>query len=111
MPKPKTPTSPARPGHNSGAVDKERLRDIITRIENLENERSELASDVRDVYAEARSSGFDVRAIRRRLRRQDAAERDERQRVVDEYMSALQGLADLPLGKAALERAGLMPPV
>jgi uncharacterized protein (UPF0335 family) len=66
---------------------------------------------VKEILAEAKSSGLDVRAIRQtiRLRRQDAAERDERQAVIDEYTAALQGLADLPLGKAAMERAGLAP--
>jgi hypothetical protein len=46
-----------------------------------------------------------------RLRRQDQAERQERQAIVDSYLEALGDLADLPLGKATMERAGLMPPV
>jgi hypothetical protein len=46
-----------------------------------------------------------------RLRRQDKDERDARQAIVDEYLAAVGGLADLPLGRAAMERAGLTPPV
>jgi uncharacterized protein (UPF0335 family) len=112
----KKTTTPAEPtvGHNStGVIDKDRLRDIVTRIEAIEEERAELAGDVKDILSEAKSSGFDVRAIRQiiRLRRQDQADRDARQAVVDEYMEALGDLADLPLGRAALARDGLAPPV
>jgi uncharacterized protein (UPF0335 family) len=99
------------PGHNS--IDTARLRELVSRIEAVEEERASLAEDVRGLFAEAKSAGFDVRAIRTiiRIRKQDQAERQEREALVAEYMEALGGLADLPLGKAALERAGLAPPV
>ena len=110
---PRKPKTTPSAGHNS--VDRDRLRSLVERIEAIESERAELASDVKDLLAEAKSGGFDVKAIRAvlRLRRQDKSERDERQAIVDEYMTALQGLADLPLGRAAIERAsaGLVPPV
>jgi uncharacterized protein (UPF0335 family) len=99
-------------GHNS--LDRDRLYDIISRIESIEQERAELANDVKDILAEAKSSGLDVKAIRAvlRRRRQDPDEVAALQSTVDEYMSALGMLADLPLGKAALERAAasLRPP-
>lgn len=65
------------------------------------------------MYQEAKANGYDAKALRQvvRLRRQDQAERQERQAIVDSYLEALGDLADLPLGKAAMERAGLMPPV
>jgi hypothetical protein len=60
-----------------------------------------------------KNSGFVVKAIRQivRMRQQDAAEREAREALVQSYLEALGGLADLPLGKTAMERAGLMPPV
>jgi uncharacterized protein (UPF0335 family) len=105
-------------GHNS--LDKDRLRDIVSRIESIGAERTELASDVKDIFAEAKGQGFDVAALRTiiKMRKQEPAERDARQALIDEYMQALQGLADLPLGRAALvrdelcrrsNRAGRMP--
>jgi uncharacterized protein (UPF0335 family) len=107
-----TPTTPLA-GHNS--IDKAKLKEIVSRIEAIEQERAELAADVKDLLSEAKSQGFDTKAIRAvlRLRKQDQTARDERQRVVDEYMHSLQGLADLPLGQAAIARASaqLMPPV
>jgi uncharacterized protein (UPF0335 family) len=109
--KPKSSDTAAGIGHNS--VDRERLRGLVDRIEALEAEKAELAADIRDVYAEAKSAGYDVAALRHviRLRKQDKTERDERQQLVDEYMSALGDYATTPLGKAALERAELTPPV
>jgi uncharacterized protein (UPF0335 family) len=89
------------------------LKEIIDRIESIEQERAELAGDVKDLLQEAKSSGLDVKAIRAilRRRRQDPAELEAREALIAEYTMALQGLADLPLGRAALERAGLTPPV
>ena len=90
-------------GHNANA----QLRAIVERIERLETEKAELASDIRDVYAEAKGNGFDVKALRTivRMRKQDAAERQEQEAILETYMHALGMLADLPLGQAALERA------
>jgi uncharacterized protein (UPF0335 family) len=107
--KPKSPNPAA--GHNS--LDKDRLRSLIERIEAIEAERAELASDISDVYSEAKGQGFDVAALRQvvKLRRQDEDERSARQAVIDEYLHALGDLSDLPRGRSAMARAGLMPPV
>lgn len=96
-------------GHNSGAtiVSREQLRSIIERVERLEAEKKELSDDIRDVFAEAKGNGFDVKALREvlRLRKQDKDERAEREAIVDTYLHALGMLADTPLGQAAIARA------
>ena len=94
-------------GHNSVAGD--HLKAVVERIERLEEEKKTIADDIRDVYAEAKANGFDVKALRAviRLRRQDAQKRAEQQAVLDTYMHALGMLADTPLGKAAIERASV----
>ena len=67
------------------------LRSLIERIERLEEEKAELANDIRDVFAEAKAHGFDTKVMRQviRLRRQDTAERHEQEAIRDLYMSAL----------------------
>ena len=67
------------------------LRSFIERIERLEEEKKTIADDIRDVYAEAKGNGFDVKALRAvvRLRKQDQAERQEAEAILDLYMSAL----------------------
>ncbi len=92
-------------GHNSA----DHIKAIVERIERLEETKAEFASDIRDVYAEAKGNGFDVKALREiiRLRKKDAGERAEHEAIVETYMAALGMLADLPLGKAAIERAGV----
>lgn len=67
------------------------LKSIIERVEKLEEEKKAASSDIRDVYAEAKSSGFDAKALREiiRLRRQDADERAKREAVLDMYKHAL----------------------
>ncbi len=92
-------------GHNSA----DQIKSIVDRIEHLEDEKSGIASDIRDVYAEAKGNGFDVKALREiiRLRKKDAGERAEHEAIVETYMAALGMLGDTPLGKAAIERAEL----
>ena len=70
---------------------KEQLTAFIERIERLEEEKKTIADDIRDVYAEAKGSGFDVKALRTivRLRRQDAEERREQEAILETYMHAL----------------------
>lgn len=67
------------------------LRAFIERVERLHEEQAALADDVRDVYAEARGCGFDVKAIKAlvRLRRKSEAERQEEEAILDLYMAAL----------------------
>ncbi len=84
-------------GHNSEATEpatrfaKDQLKSIIERIERLEEEKAQIASDIRDVYAEAKSNGFDVKALRTiiRMRKQDANERSEQETIMEMYMQAL----------------------
>ena len=67
------------------------LRALIERIERLEEEKKTIADDIKDVYAEAKGAGFDVKAVRQlvRLRKQDQAERQEAEAILDLYMAAL----------------------
>lgn len=73
------------------ASAKDRLRAFIERIERLEEEKAALAADIREVYAEAKSSGFDTKALRTiiRIRKQDDHERMEQEAVLATYMHAL----------------------
>jgi uncharacterized protein (UPF0335 family) len=74
-------------GHNSN----EQLKSIVERIERLEEEKAERASDIKDVYAESKSNGYDVKALRIiiRLRKQDPNERQEAESILETYMHAL----------------------
>ena len=67
------------------------LRAFIERIERLEEEKKTIADDIKDVYAEAKGNGFDTKAIRAiiRLRKQDQAEREEAETILDLYKAAL----------------------
>lgn len=67
------------------------LRSLIERIERLEEEKSALTSDIREVYAEAKGHGFDTKIMRQvvRMRKLDRADRQEQEAVLDLYMSAL----------------------
>jgi uncharacterized protein (UPF0335 family) len=70
---------------------KDQLKAIIERIERLEEEKKTISDDIRDVYAEAKGNGFDVKALRTivRLRKQDANERAEEETILETYMQAL----------------------
>ena len=70
---------------------KDQLKAFVERIERLEEEKKATADDIRDVYAEAKGNGFDVKALRSivRLRKLDTDERREQQEVLDTYMHAL----------------------
>jgi uncharacterized protein (UPF0335 family) len=97
---------PASVGDNSHVIVKDQLKAFIERVERLEEEKKATADDIRDVYAEAKSTGFDVRALRTiiKMRKQDANERAEQEAILDVYLHALGMLADLPLGQAAVKR-------
>lgn len=90
-----------------GSNSKEQLKSIIERVERLEEEKKGLAGDIRDVYAEAKGNGFDVKALRAviRLRKEDADERIAREALLETYLHALGMLSDTPLGQAAIARA------
>ena len=78
-----------------GGIAAERLRSFIERIERLEEEKAALAGDIREVYAEAKATGFDVRTIRQvvRLRKLDRDARHEQEHLLDLYKQAV-GLED-----------------
>jgi uncharacterized protein (UPF0335 family) len=74
---------------------KDQLKAFVERIERLEEEKKAISDDIRDVYAESKANGFDVKALRAvvRLRKQDANERTEHQMILDTYLNALGMLA------------------
>ncbi|HEV3186360.1 MAG TPA: DUF2312 domain-containing protein [Xanthobacteraceae bacterium] len=76
-------------------VAKDHLKAFVERIERLEEEKKALADDIRDVYAEAKANGFDVKALRQvvRLRKLDVEERKEQEAILDTYLQALGMLA------------------
>ena len=79
------------PGHNSGNVSADRLRSIVSRIERLEEERKALASDIKDVFTEAGSAGFDKKVLRQliNLRKRDPEEAATAEALLDTYKLAL----------------------
>ena len=89
------------PNQTDGAAA-ERLQSFIERIERLEEEKKNLTADIREVYAEAKSSGFDTKTMRKvvAVRKLDESERQEQEALFDTYMRAL-GYDETPLGKAA----------
>lgn len=82
-------------GHNSGDVLNQaaqgQLRSIIERVERLEQEKAEIAEQIKEVFAEAKGNGFDVKILRKviRLRRMDRGKRLEEEAITDLYMSAI----------------------
>ena len=74
-----------------GGIAVDRLRSLIERIERLNEEKAALESDIRDIFAEAKGAGFDVKIIREiiKLRKQNAAERDENDFLLETYRKAL----------------------
>jgi uncharacterized protein (UPF0335 family) len=73
------------------ATAQSQLKSIIERIERLELEKSEIAEQIKEVFAEAKGNGFDVKVLRKvvRLRKQDRAKRQEEEAILDLYLSAL----------------------
>ncbi|BBF94609.1 DUF2312 domain-containing protein [Blastochloris tepida] len=70
---------------------KDQLKAIVERIERLEEEKKAIADDIKDVFAEAKANGFDVKALKTilKLRKQDRDERQEHEAIVELYMTAL----------------------
>ena len=75
----------------TGGIAADRLRSLIERIERLEEEKKAISSDIRDIFAEAKSAGFDVKIMRAfiKLRKINAAERDEQEFLLDTNKKAL----------------------
>tara|TARA_R110002110_G_scaffold349535_1_gene559684 strand:- start:145 stop:402 length:258 start_codon:yes stop_codon:yes gene_type:complete len=82
---------------DTGGIAQDQLRSIVARIERLEEEKTVLATDIKEVYAEAKGNGFDVKILRKimRLRKQEQSERLEEEEITDLYMHAL-GMATNP---------------
>lgn len=82
-------------GHNSGVseggIAADRLRSIIERVERLDEERKALAGDIKDIFSEAKSAGFDVKTIKQliRMRKQEPADLEEQETLLDVYRRAL----------------------
>ncbi len=76
---------------DGGGIAAQRLRSFVERIERLEEEKAALAADIREVYAEAKGDGFDVKTMRQivRLRKLDSSDRAEQEALLDLYKTAL----------------------
>ncbi len=74
-----------------GGIAADRLRSLIERIERLEEEKAGIASDIRDIFAEAKGAGFDVKIMRTilKLRKMNEADRSEQETLIDVYKKAL----------------------
>ena len=74
-----------------GGITGERLRSLIERIERLEEEKKALSDDIREVFAEAKADGFDVKTMRQviRLRKMETNDRQEQEALLQTYLSAL----------------------
>jgi uncharacterized protein (UPF0335 family) len=81
----------------AGGLAVDQLKSIIGRVEKLEEEKSGIAADIRDVFAEAKGNGFDVKAIRAiiKIRKMDVSEREEQETILDTYMHALGMIPDM----------------
>jgi uncharacterized protein (UPF0335 family) len=81
----------ADPDPEVGGIAVDRLRSIIERVERLEEERKALASDIKDIFAEAKSAGFDVKVVRQiiSIRKKEPAEVEEQETLLDLYRRAL----------------------
>lgn len=75
----------------SSSVAADQLKAFIERIERLEEEKAGIAGDIKDVFAEAKGTGFDVKALRSilRIRKKDHDERQEEEAILELYMQAL----------------------
>jgi uncharacterized protein (UPF0335 family) len=73
------------------SIARDQLKAIVERIEKLEEEKAAIAGDIKEVYAEAKANGYDTKILRQvvRLRKQDNAERQEAEALLDLYLHAL----------------------
>lgn len=69
----------------------EKLRQLVARIEKLEEEKKSIADDIKETYGEAKAMGYDTKVLRKviRLRKQDRQEREEQEQIMDLYLLAL----------------------
>jgi len=80
-------------GHNSqiGGIAADALRQFVSRIENLEAEKKALGADLKDVYAQVKSQGFETKIVRKivALRKMDRQDREEQEQIMELYLAAL----------------------
>ena len=83
----------------TGNVARKHLRAYIDRIERLEEEKAALMEDIREIYAEAKGTGFDPKIMRQvvRIRKMEPDQRQEQEYILDTYLSALGMLTNLDL--------------
>ncbi|MBT4908286.1 MAG: DUF2312 domain-containing protein [Rhodospirillaceae bacterium] len=76
---------------DTGGIAADRLRSFIERVERLEEDRANLNADIREVYSEAKSAGFDAKTMRQivRLRKLEPAERQEQEHLLEVYRNAV----------------------
>lgn len=81
-----------------GGIAADHLRSFIERIERLEEEKKAMADDIKEIFAEAKGTGFDVKAMRAvlRLRKMEKADRQEQEYMLDLYKHALGMLEEAP---------------
>ena len=74
-----------------GGIASERLQSFVERLERLEEEKTALSADIKEVYSEAKSGGFDIKIMRQivRLRKMNTADRQEQEELLDLYKNAL----------------------
>lgn len=79
------------------SVAQDQLKAFVERIERMEEEKAAIASDIRDIYAEAKGNGFDTKVLRQvvKIRKQDHSERMEQEAILELYLQAL-GMAAAP---------------
>jgi uncharacterized protein (UPF0335 family) len=78
-------------------VGRDQLRAFVERIERLEDEKKAIMEDIKEVYGEAKGTGFDTKVLRQvvRIRKQDKSERMEQEAILDTYLHALGMVPDL----------------
>ncbi|KAA0073952.1 DUF2312 domain-containing protein [Tardiphaga sp. P9-11] len=83
-----TATKDATGSHNVAAAE---LRQFVERIERLEEEKKTISDDIKDVFAELKGRGYDVKAVRQiiKIRKQDENERQEMEAILETYLQAL----------------------
>ncbi|CAI8338478.1 MAG: hypothetical protein CME93_03895 [Hyphomonadaceae bacterium] len=76
---------------NLTEASRDKLRQTVARIERLEEEKREVAEQIKDIYSEAKAFGFDAKALRSvvRIRKQDRREREEQEAMLDVYLMAM----------------------
>ncbi len=78
-------------GQGDNSINKDQLKSVIERVERMEEEKKTISDDIKDVYAESKGNGWDVKVLRRviAIRKQDANERAEGEAILETYLHAL----------------------